>query len=87
VNSETLVTILSKGEMYSLLSLISEQRLDASGNLTCVNAVAKLDPREDQPLVKPFSERREALAQYRQAIATSLERGWRVAWQGEPLFG
>jgi hypothetical protein len=73
--------------MYSLLSLISEQMLDASGKLTRVNAVAKLDPREDQPLVKSFSERREALAQYRQAIATSLERGWQVAWQGEPLFG
>lgn len=87
VESETVVTILSKGELYSLLSIVRGPMLDDSGNVITGNAVAKLDPREDQPLIKPFPERREAVTQYRQAIATSLERGWRVAYQGTPLQG
>ncbi|HZS04379.1 MAG TPA: hypothetical protein VFD58_06050 [Blastocatellia bacterium] len=86
-NPEKVVTILNKGELYSLLSIISGTVTDEHGKTTSVNAVAKLDPREEQPLVKPFGERREALTQYKQAIETSLERGWRVAYQGQPLFG
>lgn len=87
MKSETVITILNKGELYSLLSIFSGPLPDAEGNLTNVNAVAKLDPREKLPLIKPFDERREAVAQYKQAIETSLERGWRVAFQGQPLFG
>ena len=71
----------------SLLAIISAAVVDESGHLTPVNAVAKLDPREEQPLIKPFAQRSEALAQYRQAIATSLERGWSVAYQGAAMFG
>jgi hypothetical protein len=87
VNPEKVVTILNKGELYSFLSIISGTVTGEDGKTTSVNAVAKLDPREEQPLVKPFNERREAVAQYKQAIETSLERGWRVAYQGQPLFG
>ncbi len=86
-NSETITTILAKGELYSLLAIISAAVMDESGNLTPVNVVAKLDPREEQPLIRPFEQRREAVAQYRQAIATSLDRGWRVAYQGAAMFG
>ncbi|MFN0121615.1 MAG: hypothetical protein ACKV2V_14070 [Blastocatellia bacterium] len=82
-----LYTILNKDDLYSLLSLISGSMPAPDGQLTRINAVAKLDPREEQPLVKPFGTRDEALTQYKAAIATSLDRGWRVAWQGQPMEG
>ncbi len=87
MKTESVTTILCKGDLYSLLSIFSGPLPDEDGQITNVNAVAKLDPREDVPLIKPFTERREAITQYKQAIETSLARGWQVAWQGSPLAG
>lgn len=87
MKTESVTTILCKGELYSLLSIFSGPMPDEDGQITNVNAVAKLDPREETPLIRPFNERREAITQYKQAIETSLERGWHVAYQGQPLFG
>lgn len=48
--------------------------------------VGKCDPRQ-APFAKDFDTRQAALAAYREAIATSQQRGWEIAYQGPPLQG
>ena len=90
----TQLTILQKNGMFSFLGLIKAQQLkldeldsfrDAEARPTI--AVVKLDPREGQPLLKQFETSREAMSKYEDAISTSLERGWTIAYRGMPLYG
>ncbi|MGH9844641.1 MAG: hypothetical protein ACREEM_38470 [Blastocatellia bacterium] len=83
----TYLTILTKNSIYSFLGLVRAEMVDSEENTRAVSAVVKLDPREEQPLLKQFETRGEAIRNYQEAINTSLERGWSVVYRGTPLFG
>lgn len=72
------VVILTKGEMIGLLSL----SLDEQGV-----RVISTDPRRPIPSVRLHANRDSAVAEFNQALAQTLERGWKIAYDGEPLFG
>ena len=72
------VVILTKGTMTGTLSLSSgEQGI----------RVISTDPRRPIPSVRVHENRDSAVAEFNQALADSLERGWKIAYDGEPLFG
>jgi len=72
------VVILTKGEMTGTLSLSSgEQDI----------RVISTDPRRPIPSARVHQNRDSAMAEFNQALAETLERGWKIAYDGEPLFG
>lgn len=72
------VVILTKGEMIGLLSLGSgEQGI----------RVITTDPRRPIPSVRIHENRDSVAAEFHQALAETLERGWKIAYDGQPLFG
>ncbi len=72
------VVILTKGDMIGLLSLGS----GAQGT-----RVITTDPRRPIPSVRIHENRDSAVAEFNQALTDTLERGWKIAYDGEPLFG
>ncbi len=72
------VVILTKEAMIGLLSLGSGEQ----GIL-----VISTDPRRPTPSVRVHENRDSAVAEFNQALADSLERGWKIAYDREPLFG
>jgi hypothetical protein len=87
MKKEPVITILAKTGMYSILGITTAPVFDDSGELRAATTIAKLDPRENSPVYKPFDTANEATLHYQQAIDTSLERGWLVVYQGTPLRG
>ncbi len=86
--SSTHLTILSKNDMFSFLGVVqTEADEEDEIDFQPMNAVIKQDPRDSQPFVKEFDTQREALRSYRQAVDTSIERGWRIVYRGLPMFG
>src|SRR5262245_5210999 len=83
----TYLTILTKNNFFSFLGLVRAEVVDADDQANQIMAVVKLDPREGQPFLKQFDTRREAIRNYEEAILTSVERGWSVVYQGQPMFG
>ena len=72
------IVILTKDDMTGLLSLGSgEQGI----------RVISTDPRRPIPSVRIHKDRDSAVAEFNQALADTLERGWKIAYDGEPLFG
>jgi hypothetical protein len=85
--STTYLTILTKNSLFSFLGLVRAEMVDADDRSKAVTAVVKLDPREDQALLKQFETNHEAVRSYEEAVNTSVERGWAVVYRGTPLFG
>ena len=84
----TYLTILTKNTMYSFLALVrAEELVDTDGRTKPFTAVVKMDPREGQPIMKHFKTTSDAARSYKDAVNTSIERGWTVVYQGAPLFG
>ena len=84
----THLTIMTKNTMFSFLGLVrAEELVDPDGRTEPFTAVVKLDPREGQPIMKHFKTNSEAAHSYKEAVNTSVERGWNVIYQGAPLFG
>lgn len=72
------IVILIKGDMTGLLSLgFGEQGI----------RVISTDPRRPVPSVRVHKDRDSAVAEFNQALADTLERGWKIAYDGQPLFG
>ncbi len=72
------VVILTKGEIIGLLSLGSgKQKI----------RVISTDPHHPIPSVRGHENRDSAVAEFNQVLAQTLKRGWRIAYDGEPLFG
>ncbi len=72
------VVILIKGDMIGLLSLgLAEQGI----------RIISTDPCRPIPSVRVHENRDSAMVEFKQAMADSLERGWKIAYDGEPLFG
>ncbi len=72
------VVILTNGDMTGTLSLGSgEQSI----------CVISTDPPRPTPSVRVHENRDSAVAEFNQALAETLERGWKIAYDGEPLFG
>ena len=72
------VVILTKGDMTGTLSLGSGKQKFR---------VISTDPRRTSPSVRVHENRDSAVAEFNQALAETLERGWKIACDGEPLFG
>ncbi len=72
------VVILTKGDMTGTLSLGSGEQ-----NIRVIST----DPRRPFPSVRVHEDRDSAVAEFNQTLAETLERGWKVAYDGEPLFG
>ena len=83
----TYLTIMSKNSMFSFLGLFGVEMIDSDDEVKPVIAVIKLDPREGQPIMREYPTRSEAIRQYRDAIATSISRGWQVVYRGCPMWG
>lgn len=84
---KTYLTILTKNGIFSFLGLMRAEMVDTDGMTRMVTAVVKLDPREGQPILKQFTTGSEALRSYEDAISTSIDRGWSIAYRGLPLYG
>lgn len=72
------VVILIKGDMIGLLSL-------GSGGQGI--RVISTDPRRRVPSVRIHKDRDSAVVEFNQVLADTLERGWKIAYDGEPMFG
>ena len=72
------IVIVTKGDMIGLFSL-------GSGKQDF--RVISTDPRRPIPSVRIHKDRDSAVAEFNQALADTLERGWKIAYDGEPLFG
>jgi hypothetical protein len=83
----TYLTILTKNGLFSFLGLVRAEMVDAGDRIKPIIAVVKLDPREDQPMLKQFDSGSEATRNFEEAINTSVERGWSVVYRGRPMFG
>jgi hypothetical protein len=84
----THLTILTKKDLFSFLGLMrAEMMVDADGDTKSVTAVVKHDLREGHPVLKQFDTKGEALRNYEDAVATSIERGWAIVYRGVPLQG
>ena len=72
------VVILTKGDMTGTLSLGSrEQGI----------RVISTDPRRPIPSVRIHENSESAVAEFNRALAETVERGWKIAYDGGPLFG
>ncbi len=85
--STTYLTILTKNSLFSFLGLVRAEMVDADDHVKPIIAVVKLDPRENQPILKQFETGSEALQNFEEAVNTSVERGWSVIYRGRPMFG
>lgn len=81
------LAILTKHELFSFLGIVEAEVLHEDAEAEAVTAVIKLDPREGEPRIKQFATRSEAIRAYEEAIATSLDRDWRVVYRGTPISG
>lgn len=78
---------MTKNSMFSFLGLLDLRMPDPEEDMDPVNAVIKLDPREDQPVIKEYPTRTVAIQHYEEAITTSVSRGWEIVYRGVPLLG
>ncbi|MEP7273098.1 MAG: hypothetical protein ABI882_16485 [Acidobacteriota bacterium] len=85
--AKTYLTILEKNGVFSFLGLVEAEYPDGDPDEALVTAVVKLDPREEQTIVKQFPERNDAIRSYEQAVKTSIDRAWKVIYQGVPIRG
>jgi hypothetical protein len=86
-NPTTYLTIMSKNNIFSFLGLMGVEMVDTDEIVKPVSAVVKLDPREGQPILKEYQTRGEAIRHYEDAVTTSVSRGWRIIYRGQPLWG
>lgn len=76
--AEFRAALLAKQEMIALISL----RTAAGGG-----RIVRIDPRQSMPAAKSYEDPAEAARWFRRSLATSRRNGWRVVYDGEPLFG
>jgi hypothetical protein len=76
--AEFRAALLAKQEMIALLSL----RTAAGGG-----RIVRIDPRQPAPAAKSYEDPAEAQRWFRRSLVTSRRNGWRVVYDGEPLFG
>lgn len=70
--------LLAKHEMIALISL---RTVEGGGR------IVRIDPRQSLPSAKSYDDPADALRWFRRSLATSRRNGWRVVYDGEPLFG
>lgn len=72
------IIILTKGDMIGLLSLGSGEQ---------GTRVISTDRRRPIPSVRVHENRDSAVAEFNQTLAVTLGQGWKIAYDGEPIFG
>lgn len=76
--AEFRAALLAKQEMIALISL----RTAAGGG-----RIVRIDPRQPLPAAKSYEDAAEAQRWFRRSLLTSQRNGWRIVYDGEPLFG
>jgi hypothetical protein len=76
--AEFRAALLAKQEMIALISL----RTAAGGG-----RIVRIDPRQPMPAAKSYEDPAEAARWFRRSLATSQRNGWRIVYDGEPLYG
>ncbi|MBX5478919.1 MAG: hypothetical protein IRZ19_07545 [Pyrinomonas methylaliphatogenes] len=73
----TRTVIMAKNDMLALITMVKSEK-GAS--------ITTLDPRRGHPLVKNY-EPWAVVEEFRKVLRLSEENGWRVVYDGEPLWG
>jgi hypothetical protein len=76
--AEFRAALLAKQEMIALISL----RTAAGGG-----RIVRIDPRQALPAAKSYEDAAEAQRWFRRSLLTSQRNGWRIVYDGEPLYG
>ncbi|MCX7639528.1 MAG: hypothetical protein N2Z23_03685 [Pyrinomonadaceae bacterium] len=71
-------TILVKNNMIGLLGL----KTAPIGGMIC-----RIDPREPSPAIKVYNDPEAATEWFIKSLRTSQENGWRIVYDGLPLYG
>lgn len=70
--------LLTKDDMLALLSIKTSLER---------GVIVRVDPRQPIPAAKEYEDVESALKWFNRSLATSKRNGWRVVYDGEPLFG
>lgn len=70
--------VMTKNDMVALLSL----KTSATGGI-----IVRVDPRQPLPAAQSYEDALAATNWFNRSLATSRRNGWRVLYDGEPLFG
>lgn len=74
---EIRTALMTKNDMFAIVSMAIT---DEGASITTV------DPRREAPLVKTY-EPWLATGEYRKVLRLSVRNGWRVIYDGQPLWG
>lgn len=75
---EVRTVLMAKNEMLALLGLKRSER----GGL-----IVRVDPREEKPAAQVYEDSEAAMSWFNRSVATSRKNGWRIIYDGTPLFG
>jgi hypothetical protein len=70
--------VLSKNNMFALLCLKTAEQ---------GGAICRVDPREDRPAVQVYDDPEKATDWFQKSLRTSKRNGWKVIYDGLPLYG
>lgn len=73
------VVILTKEDMLGLFALIDK------GDQQRLVVVDSRKPND--PAIRQYDDRRVAYAQMRHEVNVSVDRGWQIIYDGQPLWG
>jgi hypothetical protein len=74
---ELRTVVMAKEDMLALIGMV---KTDEESSITTI------DPRREQPLVKTY-EPWLVSDEFRKVLRLSLRNGWRIVYDGEPLWG
>ena len=77
-SAEVRTAILSKNEMLALIGL----KTSDEGGL-----IVRVDPRETKPAAQTYDDAEAATKWFNRSLASSRRNGWRVLYDGDPLYG
>ncbi|MBA2502286.1 MAG: hypothetical protein H0V27_05330 [Pyrinomonadaceae bacterium] len=74
---EIRTALMTKNEMFAFVSM----RITDEGA-----SIVTVDPRQEQPLVKTY-EPWLVVGEFRKVLRLSVRNGWRIVYDGQPLWG
>lgn len=74
---EARTIVMTKNDLLALIGMV---KTEEGGSITTI------DPRREQPLVKSYEPWLIA-GEFQKVLRLSLRNGWRVVYDGEPLWG
>ena len=74
---ELRTVVMAKNDMLALIGMV---KTDEESSITTI------DPRREHPMVKTY-EPWLVSDEFRKVLRLSLRNGWRIVYDGEPLWG